>query len=273
MTEQSPLRELKMLPLNILKVNKYQPRHNPKDKTLQSLADTIKTTRGLLQPLLVRKINGGAQFEIVSGERRWHAAKLAGLDKVQCMVATLSDEQSLQAAIIENIARLDLNPIEEGMAYQRLLDKFDYNHSEIAEKTGKSRTYITNLMRLLRLEDQVKNLLEDRLLSEGHGKLLIGLAPEVQMHLAEQSVEKGWSVRQLEQVIQRLEERKASRDKPLLNPNLQNLESSLQGFLGCSVKISTNRKGGGFLKLPFKTLKELKTHCYRLGLEEPEVFS
>jgi ParB family chromosome partitioning protein len=196
---------LQFLSIDLLVRGKYQPRRHFDSAQLQELAESIKTTGGLLQPIVVRPINSN-QYEIVAGERRWRAAQLAGLNDVSCLVSHYTDEQALQASIIENISRADLNPIEEAQAYQRLIDEFQYLHDEVAAAVGKSRTSITNVLRLLKLDPRVQELLIHGKLSEGHGKILAGLPISAQFQLAELSIQKGWSVRKIEAEAKKLQQ-------------------------------------------------------------------
>jgi len=174
---------LQQVAIDLLVRGRYQPRQHFDPEKLQELADSIKSTGGLLQPIVARPLPNG-QYEIVAGERRWRAAQLAGLLDVSCLVCPYTDEQALQAAIVENISRADLNPIEEAKAYQRLIDEFQYLHEEVAASIGKSRTVITNSLRLLKLDPRVQTLLIEEKLSEGHGKILAGLDSHLQYELA-----------------------------------------------------------------------------------------
>src|SRR6185312_1179687 len=194
---------LQQLSVDQLIRGKYQPRQHFDAEQLQELAESIKTTGGLLQPIVVRPLANG-HYEIVAGERRWRAAQLAELTEVSCLVSHYTDEQALQAAVIENINRTDLNPIEEAHAYQRLIDEFHYLHEEVAAAVGKSRTSITNVLRLLKLDERVQALIISDRLSEGHGKILAGVPTLHQYALAEQSIQKNWSVRKIEAEAKKL---------------------------------------------------------------------
>lgn len=196
---------LQQIPIDLLVRGKYQPRQHFDPEKLQELADSIQSTGGLLQPIVVRPALDG-RYEIVAGERRWRAAQLANLPDISCMVCQYTDEQALQAAIVENISRADLNPIEEAKAYQRLIDDFNYLHEEVAASVGKSRAVITNTLRLLKLAPTVQTLLINGDLSEGHGKILASLTPEQQMILAERCVQKGWNVRRIEAEAKKIQQ-------------------------------------------------------------------
>jgi ParB family chromosome partitioning protein len=228
---------------------------------LKELSESIKTTGGLLQPIVVRPLADNL-FEIIAGERRWRAAQLAGLSEVSCLVSRYTDEQALQASIIENINRSDLNPIEEAQAYQRLIDEFHYLHDEVAAAVGKSRTSITNILRLLKLDPRVQELLITGQLSEGHGKILAGLPIPTQLELAERCIQKGWSVRKIE-----TEAKKLQQQDPLAtysDPNIKHLETALSNHLGNRVEIDCEDRGGGYIKIRFNNIDELEGHFERL---------
>jgi ParB family chromosome partitioning protein len=256
---------LQFLSIDLLVRGKYQPRRHFDSAQLQELAESIKTTGGLLQPIVVRPINSN-QYEIVAGERRWRAAQLAGLNDVSCLVSHYTDEQALQASIIENISRADLNPIEEAQAYQRLIDEFQYLHDEVAAAVGKSRTSITNVLRLLKLDPRVQELLIHGKLSEGHGKILAGLPISAQFQLAELSIQKGWSVRKIEAEAKKLQQPVAT-ENPYSDPNLKKLELALSDHIGNSVAIDCENRGGGFVKIRFNNIDELEGHFDRLGFK------
>src|SRR5215208_3302358 len=203
MQKRKPI--LKYLDIDMLTRGRYQPRQEFDPEKLQELADSIKSTDGLLQPIVVRPIANN-RYEIVAGERRWRAAQLAKLTEVSCLVFEYSDEQALQAAIVENISRTDLNPIEEARAYQRLIDEFHYLHEEVAASVGKSRVAITNSLRLLKLDPLIQNYLIKGQLTEGHGKILASLSLLHQISLANLCVEKVWNVRKLELEAKKLQE-------------------------------------------------------------------
>lgn len=259
-----PKSTLQQLSIDQLIRGKYQPRRHFDQTQLQELADSIKTTGGLLQPIVVRPVTNG-KFEIIAGERRWRAAQLAGLNDVSCLVSHYTDEQALQASIIENINRADLNPIEEAQAYQRLIDEFHYLHEEVAAAVGKSRTKITNALRLLKLNPRVQELLISGQLSEGHGKILAGIPENKQLALAEQCIQKGWSVRKIELEVKKLLQ--PQQESPYDDPNLKQLEIALSDHLGNQVHIDCEERGGGFVKIRFNNIDELEGHFERLGFK------
>lgn len=244
---------------------KYQPRQHFDPTQLQELADSIKSTGGLLQPIVVRPAKDG-KFEIIAGERRWRATQLAGFTEISCLVSTYTNEQALQAAIIENINRADLNPIEEANAYQRLIDEFNYLHEEVAAAVGKSRTTITNALRLLKLDPRVQKLLMTQQLSEGHGKILAGISEHLQFPLAEQSISKNWSVRKLELEIKKLDQPQ-NNEGSYSDSNITRLETALSDHVGNSVQIECEDRGGGSLRIRFNNIDELEGHFDRLGFK------
>lgn len=256
---------LQSLSIDQLTRGKYQPRRHFDLEQLQELADSIKTTGGLLQPIVARPLANG-QYEIVAGERRWRAAQLAGLNEVSCLISHYTDEQALQASIIENINRADLNPIEEAEAYQRLIDEFHYLHEEVAAAVGKSRTAITNMLRLLKLDSRVQTFLIEKKLSEGHGKILAGVPEQQQYSLALRSVEKNWSVRKMEIEAKKLLQPLVNEGK-YSDANLKHLEVALSDHLGNKVQLDCEDRGGGFMKIRFNNVDELEGHFLRLGFK------
>jgi ParB family chromosome partitioning protein len=266
MIKSKPL--LKHLSIDQLVRGKYQPRRHFDPAQLQELADSIKTTDGLLQPIVVRPLADN-KYEIIAGERRWRAAQLAGINEISCLVSHYTDEQALQAAIIENINRADLNPIEEAEAYQRLIDEFGYMHEEVAAAVGKNRTTITNALRLLKLDPRIKELLIQKKITEGHGKILAGIPREQQYALAEACIQKNWSVRKIELEAKKHQEKTIEKGT-YSDPNLVHLESSLSQHLGNQVQIDYEHRGGGYVKIRFNNIDELEGHFQRLGFKSEE---
>lgn len=261
---------LQHIAIDLLVRGKYQPRHHFDPEKLQELADSIKSTGGLLQPIVVRPLPN-SRYEIVAGERRWRAAQLAGLSDVSCLVFPYTDEQALQASIVENISRADLNPIEEALAYQRLIDEFHYLHEEVAASVGKSRTAITNSLRLLKLDPKVQQLLITKQLSEGHGKILASLEPHQQIELAEKCVQKGWNVRKMEAEAKKLQMAAINpAEGPYSDANLKHLEVSLSEHVGNRVQIESEERGGGYLRIRFNNVDELEGHFERFGFQYNE---
>ena len=260
---------LQHIAIDLLQRGKYQPRQHFDPEKLQELAESIKSTQGLLQPIVVRPLTQG-KYEIVAGERRWRAAQLAGLTEVSCIVSPYSDEQALQASIIENINRADLNPIEEASAYQRLIDEFEYLHEEIAASVGKSRTAITNSLRLLKLDPHVQQLLAKGDLSEGHGKILASLLPIQQVSLANLCVQKEWNVRKMEHEAKKLQQHTTSTDGPYSDQNIKKLETALSDHIGNRVRIEYQAEGGGYVRIRFNNVDELEGQFAKIGFAYEE---
>lgn len=263
MTKAKP--HLLQISIDQLVRGKYQPRRHFDATQLQELADSIKTTGGLLQPIVARPLKNG-KYEIVAGERRWRAAQLACLTEVSCLISDYTDEQTLQASIIENINRTDLNPIEEAQAYQRLIDEFHYLHEEVAAAVGKSRASVTNALRLLKLDTRVQEFLILGKISEGHGKILAGLALPQQFPLAERCIQKGWSVRTIEIEAKKLQTH-VSDAGPYSDPNIKHLSAALSEHVGNQVEIDCEKRGGGYVKIHFSNIDELEGHFDRLGFK------
>lgn len=260
---------LQQISIDLLVRGKYQPRQHFDPEKLQELADSIKSTGGLLQPIVVRP-HTNQQYEIVAGERRWRAAQLAGMNDVSCLVFPYTDEQALQAAIIENISRDDLNPIEEAQAYQRLIDEFQYLHEEVAASVGKSRTAITNSLRLLKLDPKVQDLLINKKLSEGHGKILASLTPAQQISLAERCVQKGWNVRKMELEAKKLQMQHINPIGKYDDTNIKRLEVALSEHIGNRVAIECEERGGGYVRIRFNNIDELEGHFDRIGFSNDD---
>lgn len=264
MSEKKPV--LQYISIERLIRGRYQPRKSfPPDK-LQELAESIKSTGGLLQPIVVRA-TADQRYEIIAGERRWRAAQLAGLSEVSCLIFQFSDEQVLQAGLIENINRDNLNPIEEAQAYQRLIDEFDYMHEEVAAMLGKSRAAITNSLRLLRLAPAVQQYLIQEQLTEGHGKILASLATQDQIDLAQQCVQKNWNVRKLEAEIKKRQQAADLPPSHYSDANIQHLETALSSHLGNRVQIEYEARGGGYMKIRFNNIDELEGHFQQIGFD------
>lgn len=267
MQKRKPI--LQQIAVDLLVRGKYQPRQHFDPEKLKELADSIKSTGGLLQPIVVRPISSG-RYEIVAGERRWRAAQLASLMDVSCLVCDYSDEQALQAAIVENISRTDLNPIEEAEAYQRLIDEFHYLHEEVAASVGKSRTVITNTLRLLKLAPKVQQLLISGKISEGHGKILAGLPHHHQLELAERCVQKEWNVRRMEAEAKKCQQVDNGIEGPYSDANTKHLEIALSEHIGNRVQVEYEVQGGGYLRIRFNNVDELEGHFDKIGFKYEE---
>ena len=241
------------IPINQLVPNRFQPRKFFDEEKLNELSVSIKE-RGIIQPIIVRNSkNNKNEFEVIAGERRWRAAKKAGLTEVPVIITEIDDFKSLEFAIIENVQRDDLNPLEEAQGYQRLIDEFSYDHSKVSKFIGKSRSYITNSLRLLSLPKGVLNLLSEKKISAGHAKILVGL--ENAEFIASKILEKKLSVRQTENYVKIFKKKKNSIKSRDIN--VQNLENSLTDKIGLRVVISNNKKNKGSIKIEYKDLDQL----------------
>jgi len=241
------------LPISDLTSNKYQPRKNFDETNLEDLTNSIKE-RGVIQPIIVRKSNNqNSKFEIIAGERRWLAAQRAGLHKVPVVVTEADDLKSLEFAIIENVQRHDLNPLEEARGYKRLIDEFSYDQDKVSKFIGKSRSYITNSLRLLTLPNDVIKLIEYQKLTSGHAKILVGL--ENAIFVANKIIEKKLSVRQAENFVKIFKERKKS--KSTKDTNIIALELSISNKIGLNVDIRNNKRNRGSISFEYKNLDQL----------------
>ena len=245
---------LRTLPVGQLQPGKYQPRSYMNEDALQTLADSI-AAQGIMQPILVREI-AADKFEIIAGERRWRASQKAGLTEVPVLVREIADEAALAMALIENIQREDLNPLEEAMGIKRLIDEFDMTHEKAAEAVGRSRVAVSNLLRLLTLTPMVQDMLLDNQIDMGHARALVGSEPAQQILLANKVVQDGLSVREVERLIQ-AEPASGKKAKPAVHPDVASLQNQLSEQLGAEVAISSKASGAGVLKLSFSNLDQL----------------
>jgi len=248
---------LRQLPLEQLKRGKYQPRRDFDPSALEELASSIRH-EGVMQPIVVRPINGD-QFEIIAGERRWRAAQLAGLDRIPAIVRDVSDDSAIAMALIENIQRENLNPIEEAQALRRLQVEFELSQQQVAERVGKSRSAIANLLRLLSLEQSVRELVETNQLDMGHAKVLLALEGSLQLKAAKQVLSGALSVRQTERLVKQLLDAgsPSSKSDTTLDPNIAALQRSLSERLGAAVAINHDPRGRGKLVISYTNLDEL----------------
>ena len=247
---------LRRLPLDLLQRGRYQPRRDMDPAALQELADSIRA-QGILQPLVVRAIDE-ERFEIIAGERRWRAAQLAGLDRVPAIVRDISDEVALAIALIENIQREDLNPLEEAVSLDRLITEFGMTHQGVAEAVGRSRASVSNLLRLLELNDDVKELVAGGGLEMGHARALAGLSGGQQSEVAGRVVARGLSVRATEGIVRKLlEGSRPERRRSAVDPDVRRLQDDLTDRLGASVQIQQGRNGTGKLVIQYSSLDEL----------------
>ena len=248
---------LKYLPVEIIQRGKYQPRRDMQPEALEELSESIKS-QGVMQPIVVRAISND-RFEIIAGERRWRATQLAGLDKIPAVVRDVPDEAAIAMALIENIQRENLNPIEEAMALHRLKDEFELTQQEVANAVGKSRTTVTNLLRLMTLNEDVRLMLEHGDIEMGHARALLGLEGIDQSKAAEEVVTGGLSVRQTESLVRdwhNSPDVKTKVSKPV-DPNINRLQNDLSEKLGVPVTVKHGNNGKGSLVLKYNSLDEL----------------
>ena len=234
--------------------NKYQPRKNFDEENLNDLANSIKE-RGVIQPIIVRKSKlENSKYEIIAGERRWLAAQKAGLHEIPVVVTDADDLKSLEFAIVENVQRHDLNPLEEAQGYKRLIDEFSYDQDKVSKFIGKSRSYISNSLRLLNLPKEVLNYVEQKKITAGHAKILVGL--ENALFLANKFIEKKLSVRQAENLVKIL--RKSNKNiSRKTDPNILELENSISDKIGLGVSIKNNKNNKGVISFYYKELDQL----------------
>ena len=243
--------------INEIDPNPTQPRRVFEPARLQELADSIRSN-GVIQPLVVRR--SGARYQLVAGERRWRAAKLAGLELVPVVVQEIPDERLLEITLIENIQREDLNPIETAMAFDRMARELGLSHEQIGERTGKDRSTITNLLRLLQLPLDLQTLVASRRLSQGHARCLLGIPAELQREVAEKVVAQGLSVRQVERLTQRMTETrtpKSASEVVTIDPNVKAAILELERVLSTKVKIVEKAKNTGRIEIEYYSSEDL----------------
>ncbi len=254
---------LRTIPVDLLQRGQYQPRTDMRQDSLQDLADSIRS-QGVVQPIVVRPIGktGNTQrYEIVAGERRWRAAQLAELDEIPAIVREVADEDAIAMALIENIQRENLNPLEEARALDRLIREFDLTHAEAAQAVGRSRASVSNLLRLQDLSDKVKAMLEARQIEMGHARALLAIGDAVQqLDVARQVARKGLSVRETERLVNRVlkaDEKKPVKKEPSANGDIRRLEIEVSDKLGAKVRLQHTKKGAGKLVISYNSLDEL----------------
>ena len=254
---QAEQRELQYLPLDLIQRGKYQPRRDMDPEALEELAQSIQA-QGVMQPIVVRPI-GDNRYEIIAGERRWRASQQAGLEKIPAMVREVPDEAAIAMALIENIQREDLNPIEEAVALQRLQQEFQLTQQQVADAVGKSRVTISNLLRLIALPEEIKTLLAHGDLEMGHARALLGLPAERQVEGARHVVARGLTVRQTESLVRQwLSEKERPAREERTDPDIERLEQRLAERLGSPVQIRHGEKGKGQLIIRYSSLDELQ---------------
>ncbi|MDY6799112.1 MAG: ParB/RepB/Spo0J family partition protein [Pseudomonadota bacterium] len=250
--------ELRNIPIDLIQRGRYQPRRDMDPAALQELADSIRR-QGVMQPVVVRPIQEG-RYELIAGERRWRATQMAELDSIPAIIREVTDETAIALALIENIQRENLNPIEEAFALQRLQEEFGLTQNEVAEAVGKSRTTITNLLRLISLTEEVRIMLEHGDLEMGHGRAMLTLPPEQQLQAARQVVSRSLSVRQTEALVRKLQaeaEQGPKKSPKALDPNIRALQDDLADRLGARVSIAHGNRGKGKLVIEYSSLDEL----------------
>jgi len=234
--------------------NKYQPRKNFDAANLEDLTNSIKE-RGVIQPIIVRKSNtDNSKYEIIAGERRWLAASKAGLHDIPVVLTEADDLKSLEFAIVENVQRHDLNPLEEAQGYKRLIDEFSYDQEKVSKFIGKSRSYITNTLRLLTLPNEVLKFIEEKKISAGHAKVLVGL--DNAYFIANKIIEKKLSVRQSENFVRIFRKKKTSFIKSS-DPNIQDLENSISDKIGLNVSIKNSKNNKGSITFSYHDIDQL----------------
>ncbi|MFW1858422.1 ParB/RepB/Spo0J family partition protein [Acinetobacter defluvii] len=248
--------QLKQIEVNQLKRGEYQPRRFIDEQDLQELAASIKK-HGVMQPIVIRPVDDSdTPYEIIAGERRWRAAQIAGLTEIPAIVRDLTDQVAIALALIENIQRQDLNPIDQALALQRFHEEFGLSHQEIAETVGKARTTVSNLLRLLSLADEIKDLMQQGLLDMGHARAILTLKAKDQLQIANTVIEKSLSVRQTEQLVRDWNTPKQEKAKQIA-PDVEQLTQKLSERFRANVKIDYNKQGKGKLVISYNSLDEL----------------
>lgn len=257
--------ELRELPLDLIKRGRYQPRLDIDQASLRELADSIRV-RGVVQPVVVRPAGDGSQYELIAGERRWRACLLAELDSVPALIRDVPDEAAMAMGLIENIQREDLNPVEEANALKRLIEEFELTHQSAADAIGKSRAAVSNLLRLLELDVDVRAMLERGELDMGHARALLGLSPPMQRQAAGEVVAKRLSARDTEVLVRRLKapKKSAGRTGKQVDPDVQRLENELSEQLGAAVRVRHGSSGRGSLIIEYASLEQLDGIIRRL---------
>jgi ParB family chromosome partitioning protein len=254
---------MRNLPVELLQRGQYQPRVDMRQDSLQELADSIKS-QGVVQPIVARPIgkkDGTERYEIIAGERRWRAAQMAGLAEIPTVIRDVPEESAIAMALIENIQREDLNPLEEARALDRLIREFDLTHAEAAQAVGRSRASVSNLLRLQELSEKVKPMLEDRQIEMGHARALLALSiASQQFDAARQVIKKKLSVRDTERLVRKMlgaPDTKTSKKPSAPNADIRRLEIEVSEKLGAKVSVDHNKNGTGKLVIAYNTLDEL----------------
>jgi len=264
-TERASGEELRQLPLDVIHPGRYQPRSVFDEEKLEELASSIRA-QGIVQPIVVRA-TGNGEFELIAGERRWRAAQLAKIDKIPAIVRDVPDEVAVAMSLIENIQREDLNPLEEATALRRLIDDFQMTHQEAADAVGRSRAAVSNLLRLLELVQEVKDMVDVRAIEMGHARALLSLDEELQVEAAREVVNKRLSVRETENLVRRLLHPK-QRTGRRIDPDILRLQNRLGENLGATVKIHHLASGKGKLVISYNNTDEFEGILERLNLSD-----
>jgi ParB family chromosome partitioning protein len=263
-SESTGADSLSSLPLDLISPGPYQPRSIFDADKLEELAESIRH-QGVIQPILVRA-NGDRQFELIAGERRWRAAKMAGIDKIPAIVRDVPDEIAIAMALVENIQRENLNPIEEATALRRLVDEFQMTHQEAGEAVGRSRSAVSNLLRLLELSEDVRELVDARHLEMGHARALLTLEPSMQAQAAREVVRKSLSVRETERLVRRLKN-PPTRTVTVIDPDTKYIQDQIAEKLCATVKLSHNSRGKGKMVISYNSADELEGILEHMGLK------
>ena len=253
-----PLDGFRLLSVDAIQRGRYQPRRDLEPGALEELADSIRA-QGIMQPIVVRPVAGNDRFEIIAGERRWRAGQMAGLTEIPVVVRDVPDEAAIAMALIENIQRENLNPIEEAVALQRLQQEFELTQQQVARAVGKSRSTIANLLRLMKLEEEVKKMLDYGDLEMGHARALLSLESAAQLEAARDVVARGLTVRQTEALVRKLQSPQPQTPEPVRpDPALEQLAGELSARFSAPVSISRNTRGKGKISIAYNSEAELK---------------
>ncbi len=260
--EDGTMREI---PVDLIRRGRYQPRMDIDPEALEELANSIRV-RGVVQPVVVRPAADGMHYELIAGERRWRATQLADLDSIPAVIRAVPDDAAMAMGLIENIQREDLNPVEEANALKRLIEEFELTHQAAADAIGRSRASVTNLLRLLELDEEVRTMLERKELEMGHARALLGLPPPLQRQAASEVARRGLSARETETLVKRLRSPKKPPDKMAKSkdPDVQRLEDELSEELGAVVKVRHGTSGRGSLTIEYSSLDQLDGIIARL---------
>lgn len=256
--------ELRSLSLDVIRPGRYQPRSVFDEEKLGELADSIRA-QGVVQPVVVRPVEDG-QFELIAGERRWRAAQLAKIETIPAVVRDVPDEVSVAMALIENIQREDLNPLEEAAALRRLIDDFGMTHQKAADSVGRSRAAVSNLLRLLELMQEVKDMIDLRQIEMGHARALLSLDEELQVQAAREVVHKNLSVRETENLVRRLTQSSKKKGTRRPDPDILSLQNRISEVLGARVRIQHLTSGKGKLVIAYNNSEEFEGILDRLDL-------